>query len=548
LANISGTVQSGATAVTATTSLNHGLVIGQNITIAGSDVSAHNGDYVVADENGSTTFIYVIAGAATTSGTTATVLSKDNEFAPGVVAGENIQFTKKSGRLQITGDDGTNTANTLDAAYDHGGAGSGRTIAANNGAVAITVADASNNNALDITQSDDNNNKDGIKVTMEGTGAGLRIKGSTNDTAKLVLENDNASYHFTISQPDGGGVVAASSHGMGLVTGGSTDLEIITAGVVAVTTGKGLHLGEIPPTDFDNFSLSVGPNTQVTGSSAAVGQGNTITGSHCLAVGQANTVAAPNQAAIGYGATTAGYTAAPVLAMSDNTAIGGAYTKNTVVIDSGVQFGAGSPGSGSGPIGGGSSRGATKTSGSTGRGNVYLDGGGLYSGSADYAELFEWDDGNPNNDDRRGFFVSLVNGNKIKVGHSNIVGVTSSRPIILGDAAQLGWHGRYLLDEFGSPEQELKDGLLIPKYNPNYNASEDYVPRRQRKEWAPVGLLGKLFVRTAPKKALQRALSAGSKCTSNSAGYAVRGSKYHILRVIRPATKTKYGIVEILVK
>ena len=205
LANISGTAQSGATAVTATTTLNHGLVIGQLITISGSSVSGHNGDFEVADQNGSTQFIYLAGSAASANGGAATVLSRDNEFSSGLVAGDNIQFTKKGNRLQITGaSGGGGSGNTLDGAYDQGGSGSGRTIAANDGAVAITVADGSNNNALDITQADDNNNKDGILVMMEGTGAGLRVKGNTNDTPKVVLENDDASKSFTMSITDTG--------------------------------------------------------------------------------------------------------------------------------------------------------------------------------------------------------------------------------------------------------------------------------------------------------------------------------------------------------
>lgn len=542
LGNISGTAQNGATAVTATTSLNHGLIIGQNITIAGSSVSAHNGNYVVADQDGSTTFVYVIGGTATATGGAATVLSIDNEFAPGLVAGDNIQFTKKSGRVQITGTAGAGSGNTLDGAYDEGGAGSGNTIAANNGAVVITVADGSNNNALEITQSDTTNNKDGIKVVVDGTGAGLRVKGASNDTPKLVLENDNASYHFTMSQPDAATATLVTSHGLEIATGNSALLLLISTGTVGIPSGGGLFIGDAPSGPHADGSLSIGANAAVAGNSAVIGVNNTISGATSLAVGVSNTVATTNSIALGVGATTVGYAASPVIAMNDNSAAGGTFTVNTLVIDSGVQYGAGSPGSGSGPIGGGSSAAAVLKAGLTGRGNVYLDGGALYSGSADYAELFEWDDGNSNNTDRRGYFVSLVNGNKIEPGNSNIVGVTSSRPIILGDAAELGWHARYILDEFGSPEQELKDGKLMPKYNSAYNANEVYVPRRHRKEWQAVGLLGKLFVRTA------QVLSAGSKCTSNSSGYAVSGSDYDILRVIRPATTTAYGIVEILMK
>ena len=42
-------------------------------------------------------------------------------------------------------------------------------------------------------------------------------------------------------------------------------------------------------------------------------------------------------------------------------------------------------------------------------------------------------------------------------------------------------------------------GLLIiskqKKLNPNYNPEEPYMPRTERKEWAKVGLLGKIYAR-----------------------------------------------------
>ena len=549
LATITGTAQTGATAVTATTSLNHGLIVGQLITIAGSSVSAHNGDFVVTEQNGSTQFIYVVGSGASATGGPASVLSRDNEFMPGLVAGDNIQFTKKGNRLQITGaSSGGGSGNTLDGAYDQGGAGSGRTIAANNGAVAITVADGSNNNALEITQSDDNNNKDGIKVTMEGTGAGSRIKGATSDAATLVLERDDASHTLTLYQPDNDAAKIVSSSTLTLLSDGGQQivLDPDTAGtpssVMVVPNSLGFSVGDVPAGGFTSMSLNVGDNTVCLVQGAVIGSGNTQSGEKGLVVGTNSSVTAANSMALGSGATTAGYTAAPTLCMSDGTAVGGTYTTNTLVLDSGVQYGAGSPGSGTGPIGGGSTDSATVLARAAGRGNIYLDSGTVFSGSADYAELFEWDDGNSSSADRRGFFVSLVNGNKIEIGNSNLLGIVSARPVIIGDAAMLGWHARHVLDEFGTPEQELKDGVYVPKVNPNYNPQTVYTPRIQRKEWTPIGLLGKLFVRSA------QALTAGSKCTSNSSGYAVSGTDYHILRVMRQPTRTKYGIIEILMK
>lgn len=166
-----------------------------------------------------------------------------------------------------------------------------------------------------------------------------------------------------------------------------------------------------------------------------------------------------------------------------------------------------------------------------GNGDVSYD-GVVSTPAADYAEYFEWQDGNPNDEDRTGMTVSLVE-NKIKIAEpgDTIIGVVSAVPAIVGDAQDLEWHGKFLKDEFGRsvyetyfyfewvdnegrmqtepsygnlnrvPENATRvntDGfgnpLSRPAYNPNYNPSLTYVPRSSRKEWAAIGLLGKLKV------------------------------------------------------
>lgn len=73
-------------------------------------------------------------------------------------------------------------------------------------------------------------------------------------------------------------------------------------------------------------------------------------------------------------------------------------------------------------------------------------------GGADYAEYFEWLDGNPNDEDRRGLSVVLV-GDKIRPAfpsETNIIGVISANPSVVGDAAWNFWKGKYLLDDYGT--------------------------------------------------------------------------------------------------
>ena len=142
------------------------------------------------------------------------------------------------------------------------------------------------------------------------------------------------------------------------------------------------------------------------------------------------------------------------------------------------------------------------------------------STTADYAEFFEWLDGNPNNEDRVGYFVTL-DGDKIRIATAAddyILGVVSGEPFVLGNGDCDTWNGMYLHDEFrrtiyepapkmveildseGNPtgEYEEVEGEFEgtrPKLNPEYDHTQPYISRLDRKEWAPVGMLGVLAVR-----------------------------------------------------
>jgi len=141
------------------------------------------------------------------------------------------------------------------------------------------------------------------------------------------------------------------------------------------------------------------------------------------------------------------------------------------------------------------------------------------STTADYAEFFEWEDGNPNNEDRVGKFVT-IKGDKISIAKSNkdyILGIVSGEPFVLGNGDCDTWNGMYLKDEFNrtiyepAPKVELdvetgemieifeEDGTPVfegtrPKLNPDYDPNQPYISRFDRKEWAPVGMLGVLSV------------------------------------------------------
>ena len=180
--------------------------------------------------------------------------------------------------------------------------------------------------------------------------------------------------------------------------------------------------------------------------------------------------------------------------------------------------------------------------------------------NADYAEMFEWVDGNTSSQERRGMTV-VLDGDKIKLAtdsdnKDNIIGVVSANPVIVGDSASMGWHGRYKKDAFDAParksqeflvwykEYHMEDGVktLSPQPDPtnpktlnkcsrckvedidkmkaagvipdfaiennirytdygkeidtgNYDPTKKYIPRMDRKEWDAIGLVGKLVVK-----------------------------------------------------
>lgn len=114
---------------------------------------------------------------------------------------------------------------------------------------------------------------------------------------------------------------------------------------------------------------------------------------------------------------------------------------------------------------------------------------------ADYAEMFEWTDGNPNNEDRRGLFVTL-DGEKIRLANADddyILGVVSAAPSVVADAQTDDWGKKWKTDVFGERLLD-ENGAWILNENFREEENESYVSRLDRKEWAAVGLVGKLIV------------------------------------------------------
>ena len=182
------------------------------------------------------------------------------------------------------------------------------------------------------------------------------------------------------------------------------------------------------------------------------------------------------------------------------------------------------------------------------------------SSGADYAEFFEWLDGNLDSEDRVGYFVTLDGDKIIKATSTDnyILGVVSVTPSVVGNNYADDWQGKYVKDDWGRiqyhdilipaiyetriiPAVVDAEGIIIteetteqievspertdyvPILNPNWDSSLEYIPRENRKEWSPVGMMGKLLVRddgTCVVNGYCRPSDSGA-ATSSSEGYRV---------------------------
>lgn len=163
---------------------------------------------------------------------------------------------------------------------------------------------------------------------------------------------------------------------------------------------------------------------------------------------------------------------------------------------------------------------------------------------ADYAELFEWEDGNPNSEDRVGYFVTL---NEKMISKANfgdyILGIISGNPCVIGNT-DTEWYGQFVKDEFNrfiydpitiketkivtdenGNEIEInvdKQGSFY-RVNPNYDPNQQYVDRLSRPEWDAVGMIGVLAVYDDGTCQVNGfcSCSNGGIATSSETGYRV---------------------------
>jgi hypothetical protein len=196
---------------------------------------------------------------------------------------------------------------------------------------------------------------------------------------------------------------------------------------------------------------------------------------------------------------------------------------------------------------------------------------------ADYAEYFEWQDANPEAEDRVGYFVTLQ-GDKICLAQAGdyLLGIVSANPCIIGNADE-DWLGRWehddfgrfiqidvetpvtefkhkevpVLDENGEPTgevrfetEEVPTGEVIHgwdyKQNPAYDNTQQYIERKDRPEWAPVGMLGVLAVRD------DGSCQVNGFCQCADGGIATAAEKYIPGQTYRVIARVTENIVKVV--
>lgn len=189
-------------------------------------------------------------------------------------------------------------------------------------------------------------------------------------------------------------------------------------------------------------------------------------------------------------------------------------------------------------------------------GGITYSRGAYNTSGADYAEMFEWLDLNPNNEDRVGYFVTLE-GEKIRKANSKdkyILGIVSSNPSIIGNNP-IAWKDMYEVDEWGRPITEVieetsgrfiseteEDEEIVKietfKINKKWDNTLEYVSRDLRQEWGSVGLLGQLLVRD------DGTCKIGHLCKVNDDGVATHSDNegYYVMN------RVNENIIKVMIK
>ena len=331
---------------------------------------------------------------------------------------------------------------------------SGGAIAISNGGTGATTASGALTNlgvdtALSNKADKDLSNVTGtLPVTAGGTGATTASGALTNLGVDTALSNKADKDLSNVT-----GMIPITAGGTGNASG-----YIRTGQKSGTTIGDKATCEGNNTTASGNCSHAEGSNTTASGNySHAEGNSTTASGNYSHAEGSSTTASKTYSHSEGAGTTAKG---------SYSHAAGYYTTSNycqTVVGQYNVEKGSTSfyaSDSGYFIVGCGTDSSSTANCLRATESKVY---GKTYSSSgADYAEMFEWLDGNTSNEDRIGKFVTL-DGDKIKLATSQddyILGVVSGNPSVIGDSHSDQWAYMFEQDIFGRPIYET---VTIPE-------------------------------------------------------------------------------------
>lgn len=371
------------------------------------------------------------------------------------------------------------------------------------------------------------NTSDADKPISLSTQAALNQKANTSHTHTATDITLDSSHRFvTDSEKSTWNGKANSSHGTHVSYSSDAPKMNGTASVgSASTVARSDH---VHPTDTSRASIT---SPTFTGVLTVGSLKSNTTSNDCCAIGQQNVLSSAQSCLVqGNGNTTKGAFGSAILGhenhIENNACLAVGYKLRSTgwngVITCGecnVDIGGGD----SKIVAGGGTAEAHANIFRAARDGVYSL-GSYHTSGADYAEFFEWKDGNAKKEDRRGLFVTL-DGAYIRIAESDtdyILGVISGAPSVVGDVCDDQWCKIYERDVFGQilkapmtfPKQYTDitktdengnvthEKVLIrdeytemrPKVNPNYRADIPYEKRSERPEWDAVGLLGKLVM------------------------------------------------------
>lgn len=387
-----------------------------------------------------------------------------------------------------------------------------------------TVSSGSNSHAegMSTVAFGDNSHAEGMETYTSGTAShaegrftkatgfaahaeGLNTK-ATGNRAHAEGAYTEAIGDDSHAEGQGSKAAGAYSHAEGSYTE-ATGAYSHAEGQTSVTIGEASHAEGYKTRAEGHYSHTEGSNTKATANSAhAEGAYTEATGNYSHAEG--NRTKAKGEYSHSSGDTTTADVFASTAIGRYNKVMSGSPTIAVATDDAFVIGNGTSPTSLSNAL-------RVRFNGST------YGMGAWNSTGADYAEFFEWSDGNVDNEDRVGFVVAL-DGDKIRKATAEdtyLLGIISANPSVIGDSHQDDWNNKYVADEWGRIQyhwieveyEELmtvptEDGVhnetviktrqdYVPILNPDWNNDEEYIPREQRKEWDTVGLIGKLLVR-----------------------------------------------------